>query len=118
MQPNPQPQPDNQSGLFTTDGRQYDLFRPATAAPLPAATFVLRAAPMRGFYLDKVEDLPVPERIYGIRRGRDVPAARRRADPLARRTRPQGAPGAAWPARGVGGARRARRRRAAACARR
>jgi hypothetical protein len=54
-------------GLFTTDGNEYDLFRPAAAVALPPATYILRAAPMRGFYLSRQEDLPVPERIYGVR---------------------------------------------------
>ncbi|OPZ66102.1 MAG: ATPase family associated with various cellular activities (AAA) [Firmicutes bacterium ADurb.Bin506] len=63
----PKPRAIATAGLFTTDGNEYDLFRPATAVTLPAATYILRAANMRGFYLARVEDLPVPERIYGPR---------------------------------------------------
>lgn len=57
----------NTTGLFTNHGHEYDLFRPATGGKLPPATFVLQAAPMRGFYLSRVEDLPVPPKIYGAR---------------------------------------------------
>ena len=44
--------------LFTTaDGNTYDPYRPANGAPLPAATFIVKFHPMRGFYLDKIENL-------------------------------------------------------------
>lgn len=73
MKPAPAPQrKDNEVtdhpagiGLFTGNGREYDLYRPATGEPLPMGTYVLRAQPMRGYYLDKVEDIPLPKRIYG-----------------------------------------------------
>lgn len=58
------------SGPFTTrDGNEYDVYRPATGTRLPPKTFVLQAAPMRGYYLSLLEDLRVPTRIYGQNHG-------------------------------------------------
>ena len=52
--------------LFTTaDGNTYDPYRPANGAPLPAATFIVKFHPMRGFYLDKIENLQTPAHVYG-----------------------------------------------------
>lgn len=66
MNPAPLPTQTHQ-GLFSTDGREYDQFRPQQAIPLPAHTYILRSAMMRGYYLEKVDDMTVPGHIYGTR---------------------------------------------------
>jgi hypothetical protein len=54
-----------QPGLYSGDGREFDLYRPAAGQTLPVGTYVLNAHPMRGFYLARTDDMQVPARIYG-----------------------------------------------------
>lgn len=55
------------TSLFTTgNGVTFHPYAPATsAAKLPPYTFVLKFDQRMGFYLERVDDLPVPDRIYG-----------------------------------------------------
>jgi hypothetical protein len=53
-------------GIWVRSGSQFDIYAPAVGTKLEPATYVVQAAPMRGFYLELLADLPVPTRIYGI----------------------------------------------------
>ncbi len=52
--------------LFSQSNNEYDIFEPAEGHALPAATYQLKYAdPRRGYYLERVANLPVPTRLYG-----------------------------------------------------
>ncbi len=66
MKTAPQPTSNLPIGLFSASGEtEFDPFSPSTGIPLPVGTYVLRCAPLRGFYLERQQDIPFPARIYG-----------------------------------------------------